>query len=163
MSGESGAGTFLQVLGNLVTGGANAAASEYNASIARMNATIAGQQSVAAVQAIDRDARRAMGKALAAYGASGIDAGSSSMAMEVLAESARMGEFNKLTTKYNYELKALGYNNQAKLFDMSAEASQTAAMLNTSATIANSNMKFDFGSNSGSERYPSVDASSNQG
>jgi len=102
--GGGGSGDFLKALGALVTGGANAAASEYNAAIARQNATIAGQQSVAAVQAIDRDARRAMGKAIASYGASGVDVGSSSSAMEVQMESARMGEFNKLTTKYNYEL-----------------------------------------------------------
>lgn len=114
-------------VGSIVQGEANAGAAEYNAAIARQNAAVAQQQGVAAAAAQQRDAARKIGSMVAGYGASGV-AGSAS-ALDVLADSARMAELDNLTTKYNYQLKALGYQDEANLQDSNASNSRTSGVL----------------------------------
>lgn len=112
--------------GKLIEGENKAIAYEYNAKVARQNAEIARQQGVAAVEAQQRQAARVMGSAMASYGASGVqmDVGSP---VDVLVDSARMAELDKLTTQYNYALKAVGYEANAKLDLLGAKSARTSA------------------------------------
>lgn len=105
---------------------ANAAAALYNANIADQNAQIAKEQGAAAVDAQQRDAARTIGKMIASYGASGVE-GDVGSPMDVLADSARTAELDKLTLQYNYELKARDYTNQATLDRMNAANGLAAA------------------------------------
>lgn len=113
-------------------GESNAEASEYNAAVARQNAQIATEQGVAAVQAQQRSAFQQIGAARAAYGASGVQSDSGS-ASDILAQSAAMSTLDKLTTQYNYQIKALGYTNQAQMDDYAASSYRTSAILNAAA------------------------------
>ena len=119
-------GSFTKAFGSLIQGEGTAQANEYNASIARQNQIIAYQQSEAAVEAQQRDAARAMGAAIASYGASGVQSDNGSP-MDVLADSARLAELDRLTIQYNYQLKALGFDQQAKLQKMAATSARTAS------------------------------------
>ena len=123
------AGTAMSAVGSLTQSSAQAGASRYNAGIANENAVIAEQQGNAAAEAQDRDARRKIGAAVASYGASGVDGGSGSAA-EVLMDSARMAALDHLTVKYNYQLRANSYRNQASLAETNADNAETSGVFN---------------------------------
>ena len=128
------AGTVFKAVGAVTKGESQAVASEYNAAIARQNAEIARAQGAAAVAAQQREAARSMGRAIAAYGASGVqvDAGSP---LDVLADAAANAELDKLTIQYNAELKARGRGQQAALEAMGATTARTSGLLNAGAAI----------------------------
>lgn len=121
-------GSAMQGAGSIFQGASGGAAADYNAAVARQNAIIAQQQGVAAVEAQQRTAARTQGSIIANYGASGVQADSGSP-LDVLADSARMAELDKLTTQYNYQLKAAGFTQQAALSDMQAKAARTSGII----------------------------------
>lgn len=123
------AGTAMQVVGSLTSANANANAASYNAGVATQNAQIADQQGAAAVVQQGRYAARSMGRAVAGYGASGVSLDTGSP-LDVLADAAGQAELDALTTKYNYQLKALSYRNQATLNDQQASNYRTSGVLN---------------------------------
>lgn len=112
-----------------------ASASKYNAAVNTQNALVAEQQGEAAAQAQERDAQRRLGAAVAAYGASGVDITTGSPT-DVLADSSRMAALDNLTTRYNYRMRALGYQNQATLDTSSARNSSTAGYLSAIGSAA---------------------------
>ena len=127
-------GAGVSAIGAINQGEANANSAEYNAAVARQNAAIAQQQGAAASEAQKRDAARKMGAALANYGASGVQTDTGSP-MDVLADSARMATLDNLTIKYNYALKAQGYQSQSLLDDSNASNSRTSSILNAGASV----------------------------
>jgi hypothetical protein len=129
------AGLALNVAGSLFSGSAKSSAAKYNARVAAQNAEIARQQGIAAVEAQQRQAARAIGSAMAAYGASGVSMDSGSP-IDVLVDSARMAELDKLTTRYNYELKARGYEADSKLNLMEGRAARTSSLFGALGSIA---------------------------
>ena len=52
-----------------------------------------------------------------------------------MVDSAARATLDNLTTKYNYELKAVGFENQAQLNKMKAQTSRTSGVLNGIASI----------------------------
>lgn len=133
--------------GSIISGEANAQSAEYNAAIARQNAVSAQQQGVAAQQAQARDAQRKIGAMIAGYGASGVSGSAS--AADVLADSVRMATLDNLTTKYNYDLKALGYTDQAVLDDSSASNSRTSGVLGAVGSGLGGYAKYQYMSSGG--------------
>lgn len=125
---------LIKAGGTLYEGQANAAAANYNAGINEFNADATRQQGVAAVDALSRDQARKIGAMVAAYGASGVQSDSGSP-MDVLADSARMAELDRLTMKYNYDLKAQGYAMQAELDRMQAKAAKTSSYFKATGQI----------------------------
>jgi len=127
-------GSIFGAAGSIISGTAQAGAARYNAAIATQNATIAEQQGEAAAQSVDRNARRKIGSMIAGFGASGVDQTTGS-ATDVLADSVRMATLDKLTTKYNYALRAVSYRNQAKLDETNANNAETAMVFNAMANL----------------------------
>ena len=127
-------GATVNAVGAIRQGQAAGAAADYNAKIASQNAQIADAQGEAAAQAQQRDAQRRMGAAVAAYGASGVQMSDGSPA-DVLADSARMAELDKLTTKYNYKLRALGHSNQAALDSASASNYRSSGYVSAAGSL----------------------------
>lgn len=134
--GSAVAGTAISAIGAIRQGQAASNAANYNAGMARMNADIAESQSVAASAALKRDTARKQGAAIAAYGASGVQASEGS-AMEVLADSARSAALDDLTLKYNYKLKGLGFLAQAELDRANASSSRTSSYFNAAGSMLN--------------------------
>lgn len=124
----------VKAFGSILGGEGNAQAAEYNAAIARQNAAIAREQGVAAADAQWRNAERTIGAMKASFGASGIQSDNGSP-LEAIMDSARMATLDNLTTKYNYELKAVGFENQATLEGMKAKTSRTSGVLNAFASM----------------------------
>jgi hypothetical protein len=118
------ASTAMAVAGAVKQGQAASQAANYNSQLATQNAGIAAAQGEAAAQAQSRDSQRRIGTEMAAYGASGVQMSDGSPA-DVLADSARSAALDNLTTRYNYQLKGLGYQDQASL--ESAQSSNASA------------------------------------
>lgn len=129
--------SIIKPIGSIFQGEANAAAARYNAQVSQQNAVIARQQGQAAMQAQQRSSARAIGQALALYGASGVATDSGSP-LDVLADSARMAELNRLTIQYNSELKSYGFETQSTLDYFKERTSRTAGYLNAAADVAES-------------------------
>lgn len=127
-------GAAISAVGAYQKGQAEKGAALYNAEIAKQNSAIALQQGDAAVQAQDRDARRRLGSMVALYGASGAQ-GNTGSPLDVLADSSRMAELDKLTTQYNYQLKSQGFDNTADLDRASAKNASTSSYLNAASAL----------------------------
>lgn len=132
--GASIAGTAVTAIGAIRQGQAAENASNYNAALGRMNASIAESQAVAADQTMQRDQARKIGSMVASYGASGVSVAGGSPA-DVLADTVHSMALDRETLKYNYELRKLGYLSQAALDTANAENSRTASYLNATGAV----------------------------
>lgn len=121
--------------GAIRQGQATAAAQDYNAKIAQQNAAAALAQGKAADEALARDQRRRLGAAVATYGAAGVDLSTGSP-VDVLGDMARSAALDRLSLKYNYKLKSLGYTDQASLDSAASSNSLTASQLMAGAQLA---------------------------
>jgi hypothetical protein len=122
------ASTAMAVAGAVKQGQAASQAADYNSKLDSMNSQIAAAQGEAASQAQSRDAQRRMGASMAAYGASGVQMSDGSPA-DVLADSARSAALDNLTVKYNYQLRGMGYQNQANLESSNSSNASAAGYL----------------------------------
>jgi hypothetical protein len=125
----------ISAAGAVQQGQAQAASATYNAQVAEKNSQIAKAQGAAAAEMQSRDAQRRMGAAIASFGASGVDVGVGSPT-DVLAESVRNSTLDALTLKYNYDLKAMGFSDQANLNTMSASNAKTSSYFDAAGSIA---------------------------
>lgn len=107
------AGTVISVAGHLQSGRAANATAKYNARVAERNAVIARQQAGAAEAAHRRDVSRRMGSIRAGFGASGVTL--EGTPLEVLEDSAAMAELDALNIRYQGELRAIGFKDEAVL------------------------------------------------
>jgi len=153
MSGATSAvaiSTGMQMVGGLMQGNQAAGAANYNAAVARQNAAITQQQGAAAVEALQRKQYQQIGSMVAGYGASGVSGGS---ALDVVGQSAAMAALDRLTLKYNYDLKAMGYDNTANLDEAQADNARTSAILGAIGTGIKGYGTYEYmggGSNGGS-------------
>ena len=122
------ASTAMAVAGAVKQGQVESQAANYNSQIATQNAGIAAAQGEAAAQAQSRDSQRRIGTEMAAYGASGVQMSDGSPS-DVLADSARSAALDNLTTRYNYQLKGLGYQDQASLESSQSQNASAAGYL----------------------------------
>ena len=127
--------TAAQAVGSLMSAVSQSNAAGYRSQVAQQNAQIAQQQGAAAVEAQKRQQSLALGQITANYGASGVssDAGSP---LDVLQDSVRQAKLDNLTTQYNYDLKAQGYQNQANLADYESGSYLTSGLLTAAGAAA---------------------------
>lgn len=105
----------------------NAAAdtADFNQKVAAQNAAAATQQGLQAQAEQRQDAERKLGAMTANFGASGIDP-STGTPTDVMSDATSQATLDNLNIKYNYQLKALGYQNTASL-DSSASSNDTSS------------------------------------
>ena len=125
MAATAVVGTYAAVK----SGQAASDAADFNAEQARQNAAALQQQSEQASIAQQRDTGLKLGSLSANQGASGLDPSTGSP-LDVLSSSIQQGTLDNLNLKYNYQMKALGYNNTASLDNMEAGNASTAGYLN---------------------------------
>lgn len=117
-------GTLISGAGAIYSANAQKAEARYSRQIAERNATIVQQQAAVSEAAARRDGRRAIGKIQAGYGASGV-VGNEGSPLDVLENSATEAELDALTIRYNGELGAMGYKDDARLATMRGRAAGT--------------------------------------
>lgn len=99
----------------------------------RWQALYTRDQTAAAIVRQDKVARRTRGAMRAAYGAAGVTVEGSPL--DVLAESAAAAELDKLTTQYQGELTAKGFQADARGLDQEASAEGRAGIFSAAGTI----------------------------
>ncbi len=88
---------------------------EENAKIAQQNAKMQRQQGIEEARMQRIKTAQTIGSQQAAMAANGVDV-TQGTAVDVIADTAAMGELDALQTQYNYEAKAQGYEAQAGNF-----------------------------------------------
>lgn len=92
---------------------------EENAKIAQENAKVQRQQGIEEARLQRIKAASTIGSQKTAMAANGIDI-TQGTAVDVIADTAAIGELDALQTQYNYEMKARGYETQAGNFQNQA-------------------------------------------
>lgn len=118
-----GGASVVQAVGSIRSGNAAAAAANYNANLADQNARIALQTSAEATRQQRVRNYKALGAIRANVSASGVTLDGSPL--DVLEESARTAEMDALTTQYQGQLQAWGYQNSADLYRQNARQAVT--------------------------------------
>lgn len=116
------------------SGQAQSAAASYNAKVADQNAEAMRQQGAAAQEQQRQDAMRKLGLMQANYGASGVDPSTGSP-LDVFADSVQKSTLDNLTTKYNYQMRALGYQNSSTLDSFQSDQASTSGYLNAAGSL----------------------------
>ncbi len=111
--GMAFAGGAVNAKAAIMEGQAAAAAAEYNEKQALDNANLSRLQSAEDVRRLRVMARKQIGSARAASGASGVALDGS--ALDVLEESAANAELDALTLKHQGDVKAYGFESDARL------------------------------------------------
>lgn len=109
------AGGASGVIGGLSayqTGKAQQEVYNYNASVAERNAELARQQGLDEAAEQRRQTKRLIAQQNNTFGALGLTSGTGT-ALDLVSESAYMGELNALTAKYNRDLEAWNYDTEA--------------------------------------------------
>lgn len=125
--------TVLGAVGTIQQASAASAQANYQAKVAANNATIANNMAkdtrdrgTIAEQQQRQQTKQLMGRQRAAMGANGVELGSGS-ALDVIGDTAQIGELDALTVRGNYEREALGYQNQAQNFKNDAAFARARA------------------------------------
>lgn len=148
--------TTMLMIGSTVVGGvaqmqqanAQAAASQYNAQIAEMNAKLSDRRARDAIIRGQEEEQRKraeiaqlMGRQRAAMGANNVDISFGSP-LDTLVDTAVMGELDALTIRrnaareaYDFEVQAVNQRAQAGLDRMNASASRTGGILGAAGSV----------------------------
>ena len=138
--------TTMGIVSSVQQANAAQAQANYQAEVAKQNAKIAQQNADQTRQEGIEESRmqrmktlQAVGSQQAAMAANGIDI-SNGTALDIVEDTASMGELDALTTRYNAETKAVGYeqtannfNNQANLDIYAGQNAYKAGMTNAVA------------------------------
>lgn len=108
-------------------------AANYNAQLADENAKIARQQGDSHAAQIRRQSVLGLGDMRASFAANGVSLEGS--ALDVMADSAYQYELDKQNARYNAELKARGYSNEAQLQRARGESAMTAGYLKAGSSL----------------------------
>lgn len=115
-------------------GQAQSAQYKYKAAVDQQNADAANQQGLAAQAAQRKDAMRKLGLMQANYGASGVDQSTGSP-LDVFSDAVGQSTLDNLNVKYNYQLKALGYQNSAGLDSAASSDASTSGYLSAAGSL----------------------------
>lgn len=127
------AGGVLGAYGSLQEGQAAETAGKYNAKVARRNAYLVRQQAEAEAKQVIFTGRKVSGEMRAQYGASGVKMEGSPM--DVLEESARLAEQDALNVRYQGELQAKAYEDEANMELYKGSIAKKASYLNAASSL----------------------------
>lgn len=152
------ASTAMSVLGAIQQGNAQEAqykaqaqAQEYNAKVSQNNAIAANQQAAAREDAQRRERRMRLGEARASIAQSGLtDTGS---VLDMFDQSAIDSELDVLNTRYEGQMQARGFNEQAVLDKYGASVSKANAKAAGTAKWINAGSALLGGVSSGYSNY----------
>lgn len=125
----------LQMGGQLLAGNSQGNAYDYNAAVARQNASADLEGAAVDSEAQDRQNVQARGKTQAAYGASGVTMSGS--ALDVLSDQAAQGELASQLIQYRGRLAANQQTSQATLDTYMGSTARTAGYIGAAGTLMN--------------------------
>jgi hypothetical protein len=119
-------GAVAQGVGAFVNANAQAEAARYNEQVQQRNAQAALSQGQAQAEEQQRQGEEQLGRMRASYGASGIEF--SGDALGVYQDSATQANYDLAKVRYNAQVRATGYQDQATLDGMQAQSASTAGI-----------------------------------
>lgn len=132
---------------------AQADTADFNQKVASQNAAAATQQGLQAQAEQRQDAERKLGAMTANFGASGIDP-STGTPTDVMSDATSQATLDNLNIKYNYQLKALGYQNTASLDSSAASNDTSSGYLNAAGSALGGASKAYTAYNAGGSGVP---------
>lgn len=123
MAGVSMAGGVINAMGVQSQAEGQAAANNFNAAVADRDARLARESAEYDASIQDKHGRMALGAMRAAFGSSGF---SSDGALDIMAMSVESAEKDKLAILHQGELKAMGYEDTARLNRQAAKQAKEA-------------------------------------
>jgi len=128
------AGGALNAVGSQYSAQGEAEAQEFNAKVADRNAALTREAADYNAMLLERQSRKIIGSIRANAGASG-GSGADGSLFDILADSARAAEMDRQQTLYQGELRALGYEDSARLSRMGAKSAKTAGMFGSISSL----------------------------
>lgn len=126
-------GGVVSAVGSLASASAQANAAKFNAAVARDNRLAVLDQTSAEVEDKRKKNRQLLGAMRAAYGANGLEMSGSPL--DVVSDTTAEMEYDVAKMRYVGKMKAVGYANQAKLFDMEAKSAKTAGFIGAASGL----------------------------
>lgn len=128
------AGGALGAVGSQYSAEGQAQAQEFTAQVSERNAGLARESAQYNAMLLERQSRKALGGIRAAAGASG-GSGTDGSLLDILADSAHAAEMDRQQTLYQGELRALGYEDTAKLARAGAKSAKQAGMFGSISSL----------------------------
>lgn len=125
--------TAVSIIGTISSAQAQKDSANYNAQVAENNATAVRQQADARSQQQRVASQKAIGKMEAGFGASGV--GMEGSPLEILQQSARDAEMDRLNIIYSGELQARGFENTAGLERSKGSAAMTTGVFKAGSSL----------------------------
>jgi hypothetical protein len=126
-------GSLVSAYGQMQQGYAAKSAAEFNANIAKKNAELVRKQAAEEERKLRYQAKKHFGDMRASMGASGIQLDGS--ALDVLQESVSLAQQDALAVRHQGELKAWGFEQEARLQKYQGEAAVQGAQFGAAASI----------------------------
>lgn len=120
-------GKFFDFAGTMFEAYASAQAHEFNATVATQNAALVRQSALAEVARMRRQTTKDLGSMRASYGAAGVTASGS--VLDAMMDAATQHELDIQTTRWQAEVAAVGFENQARLSDSAAKGAMIGGAL----------------------------------
>lgn len=127
------ASTAIGAVGKIAEGNAAAAAANYNAKLAIQQGNTAAANAYTEAQMKRRETARRIGQTAAAIGSSGFTV--QGTPLEVLSETAALGELDAQTIITNGLNKSRGFENDARLERLRGRTAQTQGYLDAAGTL----------------------------
>ena len=134
LTGISIAGSLFSARGQIKAGEAAQAASEFNASVAEIQAEDALLRGKIAEERYRQGVQLLIGSQRVGFAAQNVDVGVGS-AVDVAADTAFIGELDALTIRNNAAREAWGYRQNATSFRLGGQASVDAARFGAANTL----------------------------
>lgn len=131
----------VSAIGSIVGGQRQATADRYNADLASTEATIARQQSVAEATQVQQNARRQIGAAITAAGASGVDPNQGSP-VNVVSDLAQQGELSRQLALYRGSLRGISLDSKAAMLRYNAGQAEDGGVLTAGTTFLTGYAKY---------------------
>jgi hypothetical protein len=127
------AGGAIGAIGALQSANATAASADFNAEVAKDNATAIAHQTEATIRDKRVENRRTMGTLRASYGMSGLQLDGSPL--DVLEDTAVEQAYDVAKIRYQGRVKAVGQSQQAALFKAEAKSAKKAGIIGAGSAL----------------------------
>jgi hypothetical protein len=128
------AGTAVSALGQIQAGKAQESAAEYNAQVAKNNASAEMERAGYDAGLIKDEARRTRAAQRAAFAANGLE-GSTGSPVAVLGDTSGQAEMDILARLYGGKSQATAYGNEARAQIAQGKAAKQASMIGAGTTL----------------------------
>lgn len=126
-------GKIFDFAGTIFEAYASAEAHEFNAAVATQNAQLVRQSALAEVARLRRQTTKDLGNMRANYGAAGVTASGS--VLDAMMDAATQHELDIQMTRWQGEVQAIGFENQARLESSAASNAKIGGWLSAAGGL----------------------------